>query len=139
MFEILEKSSGNTIGIKLNGKLLKEDYKEFVPKLEALIEEYGAIHCYMEMTDFGGMELGAIWEELKFDCKHGSKVEKCAVVGDKTWEKWATQLSRPFFYNAKLKYFDVSEKDAAWEWLVAEGQPEVKSTGSSCGCGCNKS
>ena len=40
MFEVMERSSGKVIGLKLSGKLLHADYQEFVPMLEKLIEEH---------------------------------------------------------------------------------------------------
>ena len=83
MFEKSDRSSGKVIGLKLSGKLLHEDYQQFIPKLEALIEEHGSIRCLVEMTEFHGFELRALWDELKFDTTHASKIERCAVVGNK--------------------------------------------------------
>ncbi|MGO9597563.1 MAG: hypothetical protein ACLP7Q_06030, partial [Isosphaeraceae bacterium] len=37
MMEILDRSSGKVLGIKVSGKLLHQDYQRFVPMLEALI------------------------------------------------------------------------------------------------------
>ena len=69
MIEIHPQSQGNLIGMTVNGKLLKEDYETFIPKLEQMIADYGAIRCLIEITDMKGVELGAIWHEIKFDTK----------------------------------------------------------------------
>jgi hypothetical protein len=43
-------------------------------------------------------------------------IEKMAIVGDKTWERLATQLARPF-YARDAKFFDVADIAGAWSWL----------------------
>ena len=117
MVEVLDQSSGKLIGLKVSGKLLHEDYQTFVPMLEKLIEEHGSVRCLIEMTDLHGIEPRALWDEIQFDVHHARQIERCAVVGDRTWEAWMTRLSRPIFFNAEIRYFDVSEKDKAWEWI----------------------
>ena len=120
MFEILEKSTGNVIGVKVQGKLVHEDYAQFVPQLEKLIEEHGSIRCYCEMTDFHGITPHALWDEMKFDAKHCNDMERCAIVGDPSWHQWMTKMSQTIFRHAQIKYFDQSQSEEAWQW-VGEG------------------
>lgn len=117
MVEILDQSNPDIIAIRLSGKLLHQDYQQFLPVLEKLIEDRGGIRCLLEMTDFQGMELRALWDEIKFDVKHGRQITRCAVVGDRTWERWMTTLSRPVFPRAEVRFFDVAERDRAWDWI----------------------
>jgi len=126
MFEILERSSGNVIGVRVSGKLLHEDYKQFVPKLEAIIKEHGSLRCVCELEDFHGIEFHALWDEMKFDVKHCRDIERCAIVGAKRWQEWMAKLGKLIFWSAEMKFFDASESDKAWEW-VEERQ--------FCGCG----
>jgi len=130
MIDILEGSSAKTIGIRLHGKLLHKDYQEFIPRLESLIAEHGKIRVYFEMTEFEGVELRAFWDELKFDIKNCTKVERCTVVGNRSWEKWATLMSKAIFIKADLRYFDVSESEDAWKWVNEETAKK-----KSCCCG----
>jgi hypothetical protein len=44
------------------------------------------------------------------------KIQKLAIVGDKTWEKWITHLARPF-YAKEAKYFQSADMAKAWSWL----------------------
>jgi hypothetical protein len=39
-----------------------------------------------------------------------------AVVGDKTWEKWLTNLVE-LFLSIEAKFFDPIDIEAAWKWL----------------------
>ena len=96
MIEILDQSTGNVLAMRLSGKLLHRDYQQFVPMLEQLIEEHGSVRCFIEMTDFRGVELRALWDEIKFDVRHARQIERCAVVGDRTWQSpgWPVCPSR---------------------------------------------
>ena len=126
MFEILPQSSGNVIGFRINGKLMHADYEQFVPQLESLIQQHGSLRCYCEITDYQGISFRAIWDELKFDVTHGNQIERCAVVGDSTWQKWMTNMSKVLFRKADIRYFTQDQADEAWDWV---------NQGSPCCCG----
>ena len=117
MIEVLDRSSGQVFGMRVSGKVMHQDYQQFVPELEKLIEAHGSIRCLIEMTDLHGIELRALWDEIKFDVQHARQIEHCAVVGDRAWEAWLTRLSRPIFFNAEIRFFDSSELETAWEWI----------------------
>ncbi len=117
MIEMLGQSTGKVFGMRVSGKLLHQDYERFVPMLENLIEEHGSVRCLVEMTGLHGIELRALWDEIKFDVRHARQIERCAVVGDRAWEAWMTRLSRPIFSNAEIRFFDVTARDQAWEWI----------------------
>ncbi len=114
MLTFHEKSSGNVLGVLAHGKLTHADYQQLVPKLEGLIQEYGKIRVLFELEDCQGWEIGAAWDDLKFSFRHHGDLERCAVVGEKRWQKWMTKLSRPFF---TVKYFDKTELEKAWQWI----------------------
>ena len=63
-------------------------------------------------------------DEIKFDVRHGGQIERCAVVGDRSWESWMTKLARPIVFRAEVRYVDVAERDKAWEW-INEGLPTL--------------
>ncbi|MDH5552887.1 MAG: STAS/SEC14 domain-containing protein, partial [Nitrosomonas sp.] len=57
----------------------------------------------------------AAWEDTKFGVRHFSDIERLAIVGDKTWEKGMAYFCKAFTL-AKVRYFDVSERDEAQAW-----------------------
>ena len=116
MIEKLKESSGNIIGFKLSGKLHDDDYKTFVPALEAVIERGDKTRMLAYFSDFHGWDLHAAWDDFKFGAKHFTDLEKIALVGDKKWEEWMAKLCKPFTL-AKVIYFEASELAAAWQWL----------------------
>jgi hypothetical protein len=118
MIEQLPESSGKVLGFKLSGKLHDEDYKSFVPVIDASAAE-GKIRLLAWFHDFHGWDMHALWDDTKFATKHCTTFDRIALVGDKAWEKWMAAICKPFTM-AKIRYFDVTEIDAAWNWLREE-------------------
>lgn len=118
MFEVLEKWTGEgVVALRVSGKLLHEDYEGLVPKLEAVIEKHGAIRCLIDIAEFDGIELRAIWDELRFDLKHATHVSRCAVVGEGAWKRWATGAARPVFRKAEVRFFERADFEQATAWI----------------------
>jgi len=119
MIEQLKESTGKILGFKISGKLHDEDYKHFVPIVEAATKAQGKVRLLARFEDFHGCDLHALWDDTKFATQHCADVERIALVGDKQWEKWMAQVCKPFT-RAKLKYFDVAEIESAWGPLMRE-------------------
>jgi len=117
MITKLDRSAGKILGFKMTGKLHDEDYKQFVPAVEAVIQTQGKVRLLAQFEDFHGWDLHAMWDDTKFATKHCAHVERVALVGDKKWEQWMAKVCKPFTL-AKLEYFDVNDIDAAWKWLA---------------------
>ncbi len=107
----------NYVEIKLSGKLVKEDYHDFIPIIETMIQQHGPLHVLVELHDFHGWSAGALWEDLKFDVKHCQDIQFLAMVGDSKWQEGMTLFCKPFT-SAKIKYFDVAEMEAAKSWII---------------------
>ena len=116
MVEWIEESAGNVAGIKLGGKITAEDYQEIIPRLEEILDEYGAVRLVAVLHDIRDMELGALWEDLKFDAQHARSVTRFALVGDAAWEKWLVRLSKPFI-GGECKFFRRDDEVEAWRWI----------------------
>jgi len=116
MIEQLPQSTGKILGFKLSGKLHDEDYKHFVPVIEAAVAKHGKIWILAQFHDFQGWDLHALWDDIKFSTEYCFDVERIALVGEKAWEKWMATICKPFTM-AKIKYFDASQIEAAWAWL----------------------
>jgi hypothetical protein len=116
MIEQLKSGDANVLGFKLSGKLHDEDYKHFVPAIDAAITQHGKVRLLAQFHDFHGWDLHAMWDDIKFSTTHCTKIDRIALVGEKTWEKWMAKVCKPFTM-AKIRYFDASEIDAAEAWL----------------------
>jgi len=112
-------SEGNMLEVKVTGKLTKEFYEEFVPRVDALVAEQGKLRILFEMHDFHGWTAGAMWEDTKFAMHHWHDIERLAIVGESKWQKGMAVFCKPFT-TAKIQYFDRAQIDEAREWLAAE-------------------
>ena len=109
--------AGKYIDLKITGKLEKEDYDFFVPEIEAQIKNHGPVSMMIELIDFHGWTTAAAWEDTKFGVKHFHDIERLVIIGDKAWEKGMAVFCK-VFTAAKVHYFDISERDEAFAWLV---------------------
>ena len=116
MIEQLPESSGKVLGFRLSGKLHDADYKQFVPLIDAAVAQQGKIRLLAEFHDFHGWDLHGLWDDIKFSTTHCTRIERIALVGDKKWEQWMAKVCKPFT-RATIRYFDVSEMEAAQVWL----------------------
>ena len=119
MIEQLKSNLPNVLGFKLSGKLHDEDYKQFVPVIDAALAQHGKVRLLAQFHDFHGWDLHALWDDIKFSTTHCTKIDRIALVGDKTWEQWMAKVCKPFTM-AKIRYFDASQMGEAWSWL---GEP----------------
>ena len=116
MIEQLTGLPANSLGFKMSGKLHDEDYKKFVPLVDAEIAKDGKVNMLAQFHDFHGWDAKALWDDIKFSTTHCTKIKRIALVGEKDWEKWMATVCKPFTM-AKIKYFNVSEIEAAKAWL----------------------
>ncbi len=117
--ELKENVVEGVVTVKASGKLSKQDYEVFVPAVEKLIEAHGKISVLFEMHDFHGWELGALWEDTKFDLKHFRDIDRLALVGESKWEELMSKFCRPFT-SAKIRYFPREQADEARQWVHGE-------------------
>jgi hypothetical protein len=113
------KEDVKIIYLKFKGSLTKQDYEKFVPQLDWLIERSREVRILVELVDFKGWSLGALWEDTKFGARHFTDIARLAIVGERRWHKGMTLFIAPFTL-AKVKYFDTQEMDTAKEWIRTE-------------------
>jgi hypothetical protein len=113
----IDDSNPGYLAIQLSGKLTAEDYEEFVPKVESIIQDKGSIRILMKMHDFRGWEMAAGWEDTKFGMRHFGDIERLAMIGEKAWQHGMAVFCKPFT-KAKIRYFDSSATAEAESWIA---------------------
>jgi len=114
---VTDASARDHLVVRAIGKLLKEDYAGFVPAFEQARKERGKLRILFDATELAGWDAGALWQEIKFDVKHFSDIERLAMVGTQKWQQTLEQAAKPFMH-AEMRYFDASQIEAARSWLV---------------------
>jgi hypothetical protein len=105
----------NVLVAHASGTLTHEDYEEFRLEVEQMVRQHGSVRVLLELSDFHGWEPRAAWDDLQLGFRYLGRFDRCAILGDQSWEKWMTKLARPFF---RVEYFDRSQREEAWRWLM---------------------
>lgn len=114
--QLSEENGGEVLVVRTIGKLVKADYPPFVAEFERRVQKPQKRHVLFDMTGLEGWEAGAAWEDLKFDVKHFSDIDRLAMVGDKKWQHAMAIVVKPFT-TAATRYFDGTESAKARKWL----------------------
>jgi hypothetical protein len=117
--ELHEEAAGKILKIHLKDKLTRGDYEHFVPEAERLIKRHGKVRLLVEMRDFHGWTVGALWQDIKFDWKHFRDIERVALVGDKAWEQGMATFCKPFT-TATVRFFEMDKAHEADAWIHAD-------------------
>ena len=113
----IERSGSDIfLSFKAIGKLTHEDYETITPMIDFASNavKKPQIKALIDNTEFEGWELRAAWDDFKIGLKHGNKLVKIAMFGNKHWLEIAVKL-RSWFVAGEVKYFE--NKDDAVAWL----------------------
>ena len=113
-----ETNGGKVLEVGLTGRLTEADYQQFIPVVERLLKEHGKIRVLIEMHDFHGWTPGVLWQDIKFDAKHFSDIERVAMIGENKWQHAMAVFCKPFT-AATVRYFDRTAIDQARTWLIS--------------------
>lgn len=116
MIEINENPGKQVLAFRVSGKLTQKELDELVPSLEKHSASSDDPHLLMIMENFEGWEdASAFLKDLRLDAKYINLFDRIAIVGDKKWHKWGTQLVNPV-KKGKLKFFSIDQAEDAWNW-----------------------
>ena len=119
---IIERPDQRVVEVHVTGKLSRSDYQQFVPEIERFVAVVGKVSLLVIMHDFHGWDAGGLWEDIKFDLKHYSHLEKIALVGETHWQSMMSTVCKPFT-RGEVRYFDEQHSQEAREWLDLVGEP----------------
>jgi hypothetical protein len=114
--KLTPQQDGKVLEVQVLGKLTHAEYQECVAEFERLLKEHGKLRVLYDLVNFHGWDAAALWDEVKFDVKHFSDVERLASVGDATWKKWMMEFYKPFT-AATVRYFERDQIEEARAWL----------------------
>jgi hypothetical protein len=115
MLTIEPHTEDNVVVGHAGGTLTHEDYQDFRGRVEQMIREHGSPRVLLDLSDFHGWDLRAAWVDLQLGLRHLGQFDRCAVLGDRGWQRLLVSLGKPFF---RVRYFDRGEREAAWRWLM---------------------
>jgi len=124
MFQILDGSEDNAMGVEISGEYTKKDVEELEKIFEGKVAEgYDRLNLLFKIDNLniGKIHLNAFIEDSKYALKHMDQMRHLAIVGDSKLEKVLVEFDNKLIGKKKEelieKYFDVADIDKAWEFI----------------------
>ena len=119
MYEILPRSDGAVLGVKVSGTLTTTEEKELIAKADELVSTYGKASFLVVLGEHVGVSLKAVASDITWIITHMDKIARVAVVTDSRFVSALVDIDAAFASLAgiKEKHFATSELDAAWNWI----------------------
>jgi stage II sporulation SpoAA-like protein len=124
---MIEQDAGfpeNVLGLRISGHVSREDYQRVViPAVEAALKRAQKVNIYVQVdNDFSGLELGALWDDLKVGLGNFSRWERIAVVTDIAWIANALNVFG-FLKPGQVEVFPLSDAGKARAWISETPAP----------------
>jgi hypothetical protein len=121
MIEVLPDMPAGVAGIRVSGRLLGDDLREFKPAMEDLLETGEIRLVEVIASDYEGFGPGGLVEDLKVGFgalfQHHSAFKRIAVVTDKQWVAH-TLHALAWMVPGELALFGLDELERAKEWAA---------------------
>ncbi|MGI9276520.1 MAG: STAS/SEC14 domain-containing protein [Endozoicomonas sp.] len=118
MIELLEMPADHIIGLKVSGKIERDDILPLIEQMAPRFERYDQLSVYVEVESWEGISLSALWEDLKFGIPHLKAIHKKAVVTDKQWLGRVVEWADMLFPGVDAETFSLDDRDKAISWLM---------------------
>ena len=121
MIKMLDNLPEGVIGFRASGKITRDEYHEMMKPIYALLEQGGPVNLLFAVDhDFSGLELAALWEDMKaagsVGLKHRSAWKKMALLTDKDWIRHGA-AGFGWLAPGELRVFDLGQTAEAMAWL----------------------
>ena len=114
MHELLDLPDPNIYGISFSDALTEEDHDTFASTLTDHLKKHTTTRVLIVMDAVDEWAPEETWEELAFDIRHLSDLDKVAVAGDDLWDPWLDKVEELFPMSTIQTYEDQEE---ALDWL----------------------
>jgi hypothetical protein len=115
----LQHDHGNVYRIDVAGLLRKTDLDACQQSLAREMSRVGPVRLLFVLEGFEGWEPGANWNDLTFYVKHGSRVERIAIVGHERWRGESLMFAGADLRAGPVEFFVPDELARARAWLAA--------------------
>lgn len=126
MLQLLDFTGDNIIATRADDLMGIKDYEKIHPFIHNIINTGKKVRWYFEMDDNSDSNSTGFWEDGEIEINYGNMnfthsndISTIAIVGDKKWKKCMLSIMKPFA-KATLRYFELSEKENAKEWIMYE-------------------
>lgn len=124
MIKELSRSYENNLAFEIDGKVSLEDEKSWIARLDVITDEYEKFNVMIVLSENASWGIEAGLADIKWISQHMNKFNKIAIVAESDVWKWLIKVDSFFakFIGIKELYFNMSNMDAAWEWVKKDNQ-----------------
>jgi len=131
--ERFEDMPAETLGFRLSGKLSRDEYFQILDPVRERLERGERVSFLVATTDdFHGLDLGALWEDVKVagsvGLKYRSAWERLAVVTDKDWMRHGV-AAFGWLIPGEVRVFEPAELEEAKTWTGGGDSGSLSPTG----------
>lgn len=119
MIEILDMPADHIVGIKVSGKIERDDILPLIEYMEPRFAAHEKLSVYVEVESWEGITVSALWEDIKFGLPHLKSIEKKAVVTDRQWLSRVVEWADMLFPGVDAEPFGLQQKEQALHWLMS--------------------
>ena len=113
----LQHHEANIYRIDISGRLTEDELKALQHAAAGEIRRGGRIRLLIMLKDFEGWD-NAAGRDLGFYIRHGSDVERIAIVGDERWTSEALMFAGAGLRKAPVAFFKTRDALQAATWLA---------------------
>ena len=122
MVEVLSDLPPGTFGFRVSGTVTRDEYHQMLDPVLAALERGETVNLLTVADDeFHGLDLQALWEDLKaapsVGLKHRKAWRRLAIVTNKDWMRHAIS-GFGWLYPGEMRVFELDELDAAKAWVA---------------------
>jgi hypothetical protein len=119
MIRVLSDVPDGVLGFEASGKLTADDYRNVLePAIEASTKAGSKVRILLVFSEaFGGMEAGAVWQDLKMGVRDWSAWERIALVTDQEWMRDGLRMFA-WAVPGEARAFTLNERDEALGWVA---------------------
>jgi hypothetical protein len=122
VIEKVDNLPTGVIGFRASGKISRDEYHQMMQPIYALLEEGDPVNLLFVIdADFRGLDVAALWEDMKaagsVGLKHRKAWERMALVTDKDWIRHGA-AGFAWLAPGELRVFDPEQMSDATDWLA---------------------
>ena len=109
--------TGNILSIRIDSAVSDERFQAISSEIESLASTAGRVRLVLVIKHYASL-LSAedLLDDLRFVKLYADRIDKVAVVSDKSWKRtWVGLFS--LFSGVAMAFFDLSESDLASSWI----------------------
>ena len=120
MVERIEGMPGETLGFRLSGRITRDEYFQILDPVKERLERGENVSFLVETApDFHGLDVGALWEDVKagesVGLKYRKSWERLGVVTDKDWMRHGI-AAFGWLTPGEIRVFEPGELEQAKAW-----------------------